>query len=76
VPWPSETVSGEEFQNWWFRNWLGNVSVRSERHFVPGSLQSLVRVVADAAQNGRRHRPARGRVGGGDVLERPAATDR
>ena len=53
MPCPSPTFSGEQFQNWRFRNWLGNVSVVSERHFVPDSLQSLVRVVTDAAQEGR-----------------------
>lgn len=71
MPCPSPTFSGEQFQNWRFRNWLGNVSVVSERHFVPDSLQSLVRVVTDAAQEGRSVRA----IGRGWSFENIAAAD-
>jgi D-arabinono-1,4-lactone oxidase/Protein of unknown function (DUF3892) len=56
VPCPADEFSGDEFQSWPFRNWLGNVSVPSERHYVPDSLESLVWVVAEAAKNDRRLR--------------------
>ena len=71
VPCPADQFSGDQFQNWLFANWLGNVRVRSERHFVPDSLESLVRVVADAAQSNRRVRA----IGRGWSFESIAAAD-
>ena len=71
MPCPADQFSGDQFQNWLFANWLGNVRVRSERHFVPDNLESLVRLVADAAQNHRRVRP----IGRGWSFENIAAAD-
>ena len=56
MPCPADEFTGESFDDWDFRNWLGNVLVRSERHFEPDSLESLVRVVADALASGRHVR--------------------
>ena len=58
MPCPSPSFSGSWVPNWQFVNWSARVRGPVATYCEPDSVRSLVRVVVDAAQSGRKVRAA------------------